>query len=156
MKNSFVKYLALPLIMSACTATQGDWPSLNEPLPDISERQRITQTADPATTGALSPSADKTAKADPAVIQGILDTIQEDYQAYETALQQHTTAGMDEKAATWQTVQLYLTRLSHTVSALDPYLQTAPHIMDRSKHWQTVIVAARKHLDTLRQSSQKF
>ena len=134
MKNASLRSLLLvpALILASCSGTNSSWPSLSDPLPSDTDRERVIERAEP------------TAPPAPTRINGFgedgqrLPTMSKSL-AYKTlvAVEAETEKATDaylkskaaiattekvEKLVAWREAQLMLTRLSKTTARLDSIL----------------------------------
>ena len=109
-------------MLAGCASYQADWPSLTGELPGGKERERVLTRIEPVPYEAPSP---------PALVNGadarqLLDAINKDIKAdrarFETAFKDFSALEGAERHDAWFGLQVYLTRLSHTISRLDSLL----------------------------------
>ena len=118
--------LSLPL--AACAGFSGDWPSLADPYPSASERERVIERAQPAAPVLFTDQSPLNKSAAIKLLTSVrarLDNAVTKYQGVVASLKDaHTGDDRDLQIDLWNEAQLSLTRLSHTASQLDAILET--------------------------------
>lgn len=128
MRNSHIKncsFFVTIMLLSACSSSSGDWPSLAEPLPDTSSRERVIERAEPVNTSRPvenSPVTVSTAIKLYDATEAKLRDIRSDYLAAKARI---NSADAETKMIEWRDAQLKLTRYSKTLSRLDAIIDAS-------------------------------
>ncbi|TNE67090.1 MAG: hypothetical protein EP335_01810 [Alphaproteobacteria bacterium] len=133
--------LAFCGLLAACAGKDSDWPTLAEPLPDASARERVaeaplprekpevTHVTEPQTAMMLAVPAKpghvveerlpKSALEAETMLTGIKEDLRADTLAYREAVAKIGPLAGDDRLDAWYDAQAALTRLSQTASRLD-------------------------------------
>lgn len=113
--------ISLLLALAACSSN-GSWPNLSDKMPDPSERERVFERADTS----IEPRPADPAPTSEAEAARLVATISSDLaneeQAYRAARLALDEADAGNRLQRWRDAQLALTRLSITLSRLDPVI----------------------------------
>ncbi len=107
-------------VLSACSSMDGKWPSLTEPLPSDTERERVSEQAEPSTQTPPAPTSTTFTKS--GAIKLFIRTETELAVAkseFNQALATVKNTSGETKSIAWNDAQLKLTRYSNIVSNLD-------------------------------------
>jgi len=120
MKSALASLLMLG--MAGCSAYNSDWPSLTDSPERAESRERVIEAID-------VPSYEAPPSAPPATIMearerlaAIEQDIKNDRTIFEDQLAAYETLETEAKTDAWFALQVALTRLSHTMSRLDPVI----------------------------------
>lgn len=124
------KNIALSLLFCTLAACAGgkDWPNLSDPLPDPADRDRVRFEAAPAEPVTPATNAPATQAEAAVVVEEVSTALPLELKAYRLALTAFDGAADDEaRKDSWLDAQLKLTRLSRTLSRLDPLTDGQPN-----------------------------
>ncbi len=124
-----VKNITFFLLFSTLAACAGgkDWPNLSDPLPDPADRNRVKLEAAPVAPSRIETSSPKTEAEATTALSEIAEVLPQELKDYRLALGTFDAAADDEKRKDgWLDAQLKLTRLSRTLSGLDPLIDGRP------------------------------
>ncbi len=124
-----VKNIAYCLLFSTLAACAGgkDWPNLSDPLPDPAERNRVELKAVPVSPSGMGTSAPTTEAEAAIALKGIAEALPQELKDYRLSLDAfENSENNDERKDGWLDAQLKLTRLSRTLSELDPLIDGRP------------------------------
>lgn len=124
-----VKNIAYCLLFSALAACAGgkDWPNLSDPLPDPADRNRVELKAAPVAPSTMETTPPTTEAEAAATLNEISEALPQELKEYRLALGVFEAATADDaRQDGWLDAQLKLTRLSRTLSKLDPLIDGRP------------------------------